>query len=229
MAPHAEHDQSPSLDSLHDDSRPGALPENDETIGEYRGYDHVHWYVGNAKQAVTYYTARMGFHLVAYKGLDTGSRAVASYVLRNGDVTFVLSSPLRTAAQAEDPADQDLLASMADHLIKHGDAVKDVAFEVDSVDQVYHQALARGAVSVSAPQTISDKDGAVKTAAIQAYGETIHTLVERKAYHGLFLPGYRAPKDSEDPLNAVLPSIDLEAIDHCVGNQDWNAMDEICA
>ena len=32
----------------------------------YQAFDHVLWYVGNAKQAASYYVTRMGFKHVAY-------------------------------------------------------------------------------------------------------------------------------------------------------------------
>jgi 4-hydroxyphenylpyruvate dioxygenase len=99
-----------------------------DDIASYRAYDHVHWYVGNAKQAATYYVSQMGFERVAYRGLETGSRAVASYVVRNGAVTFILTSPLRSLSDqhlsklAKD--EQVLIREIHEHLEKHGDAVK---------------------------------------------------------------------------------------------------------
>ncbi|KAI9731621.1 MAG: hypothetical protein M1818_007751 [Claussenomyces sp. TS43310] len=226
MAPHADISSSPPpttpLDSSH------ATVPSESSLGDYRGYDHVHWYVGNAKQAVTYYAARMGFTQIAYRALDTGSRAVASYAVRNADVTFVLTSPLRSAEQAEDPKDRQLLRDIAAHLETHGDAVKDVAFQVDDVDAVYNQAVNNGGVSISAPETVSDENGSVRTATIKTYGDTTHTLINRTNYHGAFLPGFKPAKGKADPLNAFLPSVGLEAIDHCVGNQDWGEMEDIC-
>lgn len=95
-------------------------------ISSYRGYHHVHWYVGNAKQAAAFYVARMGFERVAYRGLETGSRAIASHVVRNGDVTFVLTSPLRCLEQGSrfGPEDEQLLKEIHAHQERHGDAVK---------------------------------------------------------------------------------------------------------
>lgn len=46
--------------------------------------DHVCWWVENAKQAASYYVTRFGFERVAYKGLETGERKVASPVVRQG-------------------------------------------------------------------------------------------------------------------------------------------------
>ncbi|KAL2822008.1 Glyoxalase/Bleomycin resistance protein/Dihydroxybiphenyl dioxygenase [Aspergillus granulosus] len=200
------------------------------SIASYRGYDHVHWYVGNAKQAASYYITRMGFKRIAYSGLETNSRAVCSHVIRNGTITFVLTSPLRSLDQVDrfSPEEQELLKEIHYHLEQHGDAVKDVAFEVDSVEAVYSAAVANGAKAVKEPKVIEDADGRIVTATIQTYGQTTHTLVERGGYRGVFLPGYRIESGNEDPVAALLPDVGLNRIDHCVGNQDWDEMDKIC-
>ena len=200
------------------------------SLVSYRGYDHVHWYVGNAKQAASYYVTRMGFKRVAYRGLETGSRSICSHVVRNGDITFILTSPLRSQNQDNrfGAEEQEQLREIHTHLEKHGDAVKDVSFEVDDVDAVYYAAVKNGAKVVSKPKILEDKDGHVKVATIQTYGETTHTLIERSQYQGAFLPGYRLEEDNEDPISRFLPGVGLKRIDHCVGNQDWNEMDRIC-
>src|SRR5204863_1819883 len=101
--------------------------ESPSDLSSYRGYDHVQWYVGNAKQAASYYVCRMGFEQIAYRGLETGSRAIASHVVRNGSVTFVLTSPLRSLDQLSHltSEEQDLLNEIHAHLERHGDGVKD--------------------------------------------------------------------------------------------------------
>ena len=200
--------------------------------GGYRGYDHITWYVGNAKQAASFYVTRMGFRLIAKRGLETGSRFFASHVLSNGNAIFVLTSPLRPASVLHENislSDRQNLEDMHAHLQRHGDAVKDVAFEVDDVQRVYEQAVAKGAEPVQRPTVSSDKQyGEVMTAIIKTYGDTTHTLVDRSRYRGAFLPGYRGVNSSEDPLANLLPPVRFEAIDHCVGNQDWNEMESVC-
>jgi 4-hydroxyphenylpyruvate dioxygenase len=118
---------SPSLTNV--------TPSSD--ISAYRGYHHVHWYVGNAKQAASFYVSRMGFERVAYRGLETGSRVTASHVVRNGNVTFVLTSPLRCLEQSTrfSKEDAQLLREIHEHQEKHGDAVKGTA---KSISQIVH-------------------------------------------------------------------------------------------
>lgn len=188
------------------------------------------WYVGNAKQAASYYVARFGFRHIAYAGLETGSRNIASHVISNGGATFVLKAPLREVVAIEKDipgSEKRLLSEIHAHLSKHGDTVSDVAFEVDDARAVYYRAVDKGAISVQEPTTFKDEFGEVTTAVIRTYGDTTHTLVEKTDYRGIFLPGYRST-GTDDPIQKYLPPISLEAIDHCVGNQDWGGMQEAC-
>ena len=210
---------------------PNSPPELNNIGPGYGGYDHITWWVGNAKQAASYYISRMGFRSLARRGLETGSRYVASHVVTNGSVIFVLSSPIRSSLKLSEEIpiqERALLKEMHNHLEKHGDAVKDVAFEVDDVRAVYKQAVHRGAISVQEPVTAFDGEyGRVLSAVIKTYGDTTHTFIDRSKYTGSFLPEYVTVID-EDPLAMYLPPILLETIDHCVGNQDWDGMEIVC-
>ncbi|KAI0479087.1 4-hydroxyphenylpyruvate dioxygenase [Xylariaceae sp. FL0804] len=205
-------------------------------VPDFQGYDHVTWWVGNAKQAASYYNTLFGFKTVAYKGLETGSRYFTSYVVANADIRFVFTSPIRSYAHlAEDePISKDerqLLREMHTHLERHGDAVKDVAFEVDDVEAVYARAVEEeSGISVQAPRRLDEKGhGSVVTAVIRTYGDTTHTLISRGDYTGLFLPGFAARAPPPSSLASVLPAVGLECIDHCVGNQSWDEMAAACA
>ena len=220
--------------SIDQDSSTASSPSSMSSASnpDFQGYDHVTWYVGNAKQAATYYAIRMGFKLVAYRGLETGSRSIASWVVSNGQATFVLTSPIRGAEyrlEGISEAEKQTLKEIHEHLTIHGDAVKDIAFAVDDAKALYYSAIARGAIGVHEPVSVYDqRDGEIVTAVIKTYGDTTHTLVERSRYHGAFMPGYRAIT-KQDPLADHLPLVSLEAIDHCVGNQDWDGMESACA
>lgn len=201
-------------------------------VPSFNGYDHVTWWVGNAKQAASYYNHLFGFKTIAYRGLETGSRYIASYVVGNAEVRFVFTSPIRSSKHLPDnepisDAERSILQEMHAHLEKHGDAVKDVAFEVDHVAGVYFNAVAEGADAVQAPIIIHDEVyGYVETAVIRTYGDTTHTLISRNGYSGPFMPGYRAA--SAGTATVPLPNVQLTRIDHCVGNQDWNDMVGAC-
>jgi 4-hydroxyphenylpyruvate dioxygenase len=173
------------------------------------GTDYVEFYVGNARQAAYYYRAAFGMKLIAYAGPETGVRDRASYVLQQGKVRFVLTTALRS--------DSDI----ARHVHKHGDGVRAIALWVDDAADAWRATTSRGARSVDAPRQLSDELGRVTTASIAAYGDTLHTFVERKDYTGKFLPGYLAV-----PEDTVARPVGLLHIDHIVGNVGWHAMDE---
>jgi 4-hydroxyphenylpyruvate dioxygenase len=174
-----------------------------------RGTDHVEFFVGNARQAAYFYRAAFGMSLVAYAGPETGRRDRVSYVLQQGKVRFVLTTPLRSDTP------------IAEHIARHGDGVKAIALWVDDARSAWEETTKRGAVSVIEPTETSDENGKAVVSAIAAYGDTLHTFVERKDYTGPFLPGYRAV--TEDP---IARPVGLLHIDHCVGNVGWNAMNE---
>ncbi|KAK9362911.1 Glyoxalase/Bleomycin resistance protein/Dihydroxybiphenyl dioxygenase [Lipomyces starkeyi] len=200
----------------------GNLPSS-----SYRAYHHIKWYVGNAKQAASYYVTRMGFRPIAYKGLETGSRAIVSHVIANGRVTFEFVSVLKN--KGKDREEGILIQKINQHLADHGDAVKDVAFEVDDIYAVWNYISKHGAKLISPPTELSDEYGTVIIAKIATYGDTTHSLIQCAGYTGAFLPGYSTTVyPSTDPVEVLLPSINLANIDHCVGNQDWNQMEEIC-
>src|ERR1019366_8517283 len=151
-----------------------------------KGTDHIEFYVGNARQAAYFYRTAFGMSLVAYAGPETGQRDRASYVVQQGKVRFVLTTPLRAA----DP--------VAEHIHLHGDAVRVVALGVDDARKAWQEITNRGAVSVAEPHVKSDDHGHVVLASIHTYGDTIHTFVERSNYAGPFLPGFLAV--DSDPI-----------------------------
>lgn len=173
-----------------------------------QGTDYVEFYVGNAKQAAHYYMSAFGFQALAYAGPETGIRDKVSYAVRQHKLTFVLTTPLR----ANNP--------IADHVYKHGDAVKVLALRVDNASDAWHQTTSRGANSYIEPLTLTDKDGEVVLSGIHTYGDTVHIFVERKNYRGAFMPGYRA---WSNPYFAP-ENTGLLYVDHCVGNVGWNQM-----
>ncbi|XP_059829135.1 4-hydroxyphenylpyruvate dioxygenase isoform X2 [Hypanus sabinus] len=181
--------------------------------GQYVRFHHITFWVGNAKQAASYYCTRFGFEALAYKGLETGSREVVSHAVRQNKIIFVFQSALN-------PGNKE----MTDHLGKHGDGVKDIAFQVENCDFLVKMAKERGADIVKGPWIEEDNDGKVKFAILKTYGDTTHTLVEYLGpYRGLFLPGYKEPL-YRDPLTPTLSKGCLNFIDHVVGNQPEDEM-----
>lgn len=168
---------------------------------------HVELLVGNAKQAAYYYCHAFGFSQIAYAGPETGVREQASYVLHQGDIRLVLSTPLS-------PSDP-----MSEHLRLHGDGVLDIAFLVEDVDAIFNEAVNRGAKVALAPYDKSDEHGRIRRAKIRAYGDTLHSLISMADYNGPFLPGYKVRRKPS-------PGVGLARIDHIVGNVEDGRMND---
>jgi 4-hydroxyphenylpyruvate dioxygenase len=165
------------------------------------GTDYVELYVSNSKQAAHFYKTAFGFQSFAYRGLETGEKDVESYVLAQDKIRLILTSPLHSDS------------AIGKHIDKHGDGVKVIALWVDDATDAWKQTTSRGAKSYMEPTVEEDKHGRVVRSGIHIYGEVVHIFVERKDYHGHFLPGYTRWESAFNP-----PSVGLKYVDHMVGN-----------
>ena len=178
------------------------------------GTDYIEFYVGNAKQAAHYYRSAFGFQLVGYRGPETGVRDRASYLLQQGKIRFVLTTAIRPDLSAD-------AKRIAEHVQTHGDGVHDIALWVDDARDAFAKAVERGAEPEKEPLVLRDDDGEIVTASFKIYGETVHSLVERRNYRGLFMPGFVAVSPVYRP-----PEVGLLYVDHCVGNVELGKMNE---
>jgi 4-hydroxyphenylpyruvate dioxygenase len=185
------------------------LPTADTATDTFpiNGTDYIEFYVGNAKQAAQYYRSAFGFQLLAYRGPETGTRDRASYLVVQNKVRLILTS----AITPDSP--------IADHVFRHGDGVRDIALWVDDAREAFRLAVERGAKPVHDPQVLRDDHGEVVIAAIQTYGDTIHTLVQRSGYDGPFMPGFQPVTSRYNPA-----PVGLLHVDHCVGNVELGKM-----
>ncbi|MFR9724863.1 4-hydroxyphenylpyruvate dioxygenase [Streptomyces sp. MS19] len=177
------------------------------------GWDAVVWSVGNATQTALHYQSVYGMELVAYSGPETGNRDHQAYVLRSGAIRFVVKGGV-------DPA-----SPLLDHHRRHGDGVVDIALEVPDVDRCVAHARVQGATVVEEPHDLADEHGTVRVAAIAAYGDTRHSLVDRSRYDGPYLPGYAARTSGYVKPDGE-PRRVFQALDHVVGNVELGRMDE---
>ena len=186
-------------------------PQTQKDFLPLNGTDFVEFYVGNAKQAAYFYRAGFGMRLTAYRGPETGVRETASWLLEQGKIRLLLT----TALQPDHP--------VAEHVRLHGDGVHNIALWVDDAESAWRETTARGARSARAPETLRDEHGEARISAIAAYGDTIHSFVERKNYRGVFLPGFVAV----DHQDTVARPVGLKYIDHMVGNVGWGQMNAL--
>ncbi|MFT6196427.1 MAG: 4-hydroxyphenylpyruvate dioxygenase [Nonlabens sp.] len=175
------------------------------------GTDHVELYVGNAKQSAHFYKTAFGFQSEAYAGLETGLKDRVSYVLKQGKIRLVLTTPL-----LKDGA-------LNEHINLHGDGVKVVALWVEDARKAFEETTKRGAKPYLEPTVEKDEHGEVVKAGIYTYGETVHMFIERKNYKGIFLPGFKKWDSHYNP-----EPVGLKFIDHMVGNVGWNEMYTWC-
>jgi len=183
--------------------------EDAEDFLPINGTDYVELYVGNAKQAAHFYKTALGFRSLAYAGLETGLRDRVSYVLVQGKIRLVLTTPLRSDTP------------ISDHIKKHGDGIKVIALWVEDAVKAYEETVGRGALSYFEPTVEQDETGDVVRAGIHTYGDTVHVFVERKNYNGVFLPGFVKWESEYDP-----GSTGLKYIDHMVGNVALGSMNK---
>jgi len=174
-----------------------------------KGTDYVEFYVGNAKQAAHFYKTAFGFKSLAYAGLETGSKDRTSYVIEQGKVRLVLTTPF----EPDSP--------LYEHIRQHGDAVKVIALWVDDATKAFEETVTRGAKPYLKPVTESDEYGQVVRSGIHTYGDTVHIFVERKDYNGPFLPGYEKWESDYEPV-----PVGFRYIDHMVGNVGWGEMNQ---
>jgi 4-hydroxyphenylpyruvate dioxygenase len=177
------------------------------------GWDAVVFVVGNATQTAHFYQSAFGMALVAYSGPETGNRDHTSFVLTSGSCRFVVTGGV------------DPNSSLLDHHRAHGDGVVDIALEVPDVDMCIAHARASGATVVEEPHDLTDEHGTVRIAAIAAYGDTRHSLIDRSRYSGPYLPGY-VERTSTYARRDGAPKRMFQALDHVVGNVELGKMDE---
>ncbi len=182
---------------------------------EIVGYDAIEFHVGNARQAAHFYRTGFGFRLVGYAGPETGVGDRASYVLEQGGIRFVLTAGLTP----EHPVSQWQL--------RHGDGIRDVAFQVPDAAGAFAAATERGAIAVREPEVLVDEHGEVTVATIAVYGDTIHSFVQREGYAGSYRPGYMAVP--EPPASEARPEVGLRTVDHVVANVDLGDMERWAA
>lgn len=171
-----------------------------------KGLHHIEFLVGNARQAAYFYQSAFRFSLKAYAGLETGRRESASYALQQGSARFVFTTPLNPGE------------AVNEHIRKHGDGVRDLAFEVENADRSFELALSFGAQEAVRPHTLSDRHGKARRAAIRTYGDTIHSFISFENYDGPFLPGY-------EPVSGAAKDAGILRVDHIVGNVELGKMD----
>lgn len=184
--------------------------------------DHVRFYVGNAKQAAYFYANTFGFQVDQVSDLTTGSRDEANYLLTQGNIRFLLTTPMNQEHRA------------AEEIKLYGDGVKDIAFNVFDAQKAFEAAVKNGAVVDAEPQTYSDENGSLTKASIRTYGRAVHSFISRQGAYdltkvkqgGLFGPMFtKIGSFALNDFNKQNPC-GLKYVDHCVGNVEEGKMND---
>ncbi|MFZ0665965.1 MAG: 4-hydroxyphenylpyruvate dioxygenase [Acidimicrobiales bacterium] len=197
------------------DAPDGATAQSEKKAPEpaslLTGFDHIEMWVGNARAVTQSLESGFGFECTAYAGPETGLSDRVSYVLEQGGITFVVTAGLSPSSP------------ITQHVLRHGDGVRTVAFSTEEVDKVFDTAVLRGAVGVAEPASKEDETGVIRTATIATYGETEHTFVDRSGYEGVFGPKFTT---EGIPRFGLGRPADLNVTDHVVGNVEDGKLDE---
>jgi 4-hydroxyphenylpyruvate dioxygenase len=182
------------------------------TVAELlQGWDHLEWWVGNARAVTAWLTSGFGFEVAAYAGPETGVADRASYLLIQGDIRYVITAGLTPDSE------------VARHVLVHGDGVRHAAWRVADPAATAELAAARGATVVIEPTAATGDAGTVTTAGIAAYGQTRHLFVDRSGWGGVWGPGFSAERLPRPPVG---PPVGLDHIDHVVGNVEEGHLDD---
>ncbi len=171
-------------------------------------FKYVEFFVANAKQASYYYRSLFGFEGYAYSGPETGDNALVSYVLKQNKIYFVFTSALSNKHR------------ISKWVRLHGDGVSEIAFNSNSVKSDYDYAIENGAVSANEYHELKSSEGLYKRAAVKAYGEVRHSLIDDSEYNGVWKPGF-VPYS---PPPVALNRVDLLLVDHIVANVEDKQM-----
>ena len=162
------------------------------------GWDALVWVVGNATQAAHFYQLVYGMELVAYAGPATGNRDHHSFVLESGAVP--LRAQRRRSTRPARCVDRHRRARRRHQRHRAAGARR----------RPLHRARPRGRAPRSSRSRTTSATSTARCgcAAIAAYGDTRHTLVDRSRYAGPYLPGYVARTSDPRPsrgARAALP------------------------
>lgn len=172
----------------------------------FESIDAVEFYVGSARQWAYYHQNALGFNLKAYSGPETGVRNKVSYLLQQGQVKLVFTSFLN----------QD--SAISEHIRMHGDGVRDVSIKVENLDDTLEFIKKRDVVKITKNESRREDNGKLRTAEINTYGETIHSLNDYSDYDSDLPPKFEL-------VDSETRSIGLKKIDHVVGNVEEKNMD----
>lgn len=159
--------------------------------------DHLEFYVEDAAAAAASLCASYGFQVHGMGGPETGLADCRSILLRQREITILLTSALN----GRHPA--------AEYVRRHGDGVAVIAMTVADAHRAFDEAVRGGAEQVDPPTVLKDADGSVTSASVTGFGDVAHRFVARGSSTAQFAPGLIT-----ETMPAAPPGDLLKGIDH---------------
>uniref|UniRef100_A0AC35TWG0 4-hydroxyphenylpyruvate dioxygenase n=1 Tax=Rhabditophanes sp. KR3021 TaxID=114890 RepID=A0AC35TWG0_9BILA len=175
-------------------------------------FRHVEYFVCNAIGEAYYYCVKYGFCMFAEKH-EEGIRQIA---VRNGTVILIFTSK-------QGMQDRE----WNEHIIQHGDSIKDVAFEVENLDKK-HSKLKEKLGSLVSDLSVQEEgnNGFIKRCLLtNNENDLVHSFVDSTHFKGIILPGFK--EITNFPLAESLKPIKYIKLDHVVQNHREGTLQKV--
>ncbi len=157
-------------------------------------------------------------HLVAKSDQTTGNQTYCSYAIQSNELVFAFTAPYSSKidqTNTKKPHPGFHSEEAREFSAKHGLAVRAVGVLVDDAHEAYRVSVENGAVSVLAPQVLTDElkgpGGKMVIAEVKLYGDVVLRYVSNQGFKGSFLPNY-------EDIESLPLTYGLVRLDHAVGN-----------
>lgn len=169
---------------------------------EIQSIDHIELFVEDAERTAARLCDAYGFALRGRGGPETGLAGCRSLLLRQGEITLLVTSALGEGHRA------------AEYVARHGDGVAVIALAVPDAQAAFAEAVERGALPVAPPDVLGPDDAQVTFASVYGFGDVEHRFTSRRSPDGGFAPG--AVTEFADPPAATGGLLAVDHIAVCV-------------
>lgn len=162
--------------------------------------DHLEFYVEDAEQSAAFLRDSFGFTVRGRGGPETGMADCRSVLLRQHDITLLVTSALSPAHRAYE------------YVRRHGDGIAVVGLAVDDASGAFAEAVARGAEPLAPPSVLSPKGFPVVFTSVKGFGDVEHRFTSREWAGGPFAPGVIEEVPTAPAGGGLLYAIDHLAV-----------------
>jgi len=165
---------------------------------DIRTIDHLEIFAEDAKEAADRLRTGFGFTVHGRGGPETGLTDRVSILLRQHDITLLVTEPLTVGHRAHE------------YLARHGEGVAVVGFAVDDAAEAFTEAVESGALPLEPPRTLDPEGSPVTFATVDGFGDVEHRFTSRRHPSGPFAPGLVA--EHPVPATGLLREVDHLAV-----------------